>query len=63
MPKKKPKKGNPEVHKDLSGFDIRIDAFGEIKSNVEIDKLNRFLDDKIEDKKLIGRSTDSSEEE
>ncbi|MBR9921448.1 MAG: hypothetical protein GYB31_11470 [Bacteroidetes bacterium] len=63
MPKKKPKKGNPEVHKDLSGFDISIDAFGEIKTNLEVDKLNRFLDDKVEDKKLKDRDDLKSDEE
>lgn len=55
MPKKKPKKGNPEVHKDLKGFDIRINEFGEIISNFEIDKLNEFLNEKVEDKKLRER--------
>ena len=40
MPKKKPKKGKPEVHDDLKGFDIKIDEFGEIKSNLNIDKIN-----------------------
>ncbi len=63
MPKKKPKTGKPEVHKELSGFDISIDAFGEIKTNVEVDKLNRFLDDKVEDKKLTGGEDSSFEEE
>lgn len=62
MPKKKPKTGKPEVHQELSGFDISIDAFGEIKTNVEVDKLNRFLDDKVEDKKLSGREDQTSEE-
>lgn len=52
MPKKKPTKGKPESHKDLKGFDIKINEFGEIVSNLEIDKLNDFLDDKVEDKKL-----------
>jgi len=27
MPKKKPKKGNPEVHDELKGFDIKINEF------------------------------------
>ncbi|MCB0555036.1 MAG: hypothetical protein KDD02_15910 [Phaeodactylibacter sp.] len=55
MPKKKPKKGNPEVHKDLKGFDIRINEFGEIISNFEVDKLNEFLNENVEDKKLRER--------
>ncbi|MCB0640900.1 MAG: hypothetical protein KDC44_04635 [Phaeodactylibacter sp.] len=56
MPKKKPKKGEPEVHNDLKGFDIKINEFGEIVSNLEVDKLNSFLNENVEDKKLVKRS-------
>ncbi len=52
MPKKKPKKGKPEVHEELKGFDIKINEFGEIVSNFPVDKLNEFLNEKVEDKKL-----------
>jgi hypothetical protein len=52
MPKKKPIKGKPEVNEALKGFDIRINEFGEIISNLEIDRLNEFLDENVEDKKL-----------
>ena len=55
MPKKKPQKGEPEVHDDLKGFDIKINEFGEIVSNVKVDQLNEFLDDNVEDKKLVDR--------
>ena len=55
MPKKKPKKGNPEVHDSLKGFDIKINEFGEIKSNFEVDKLNEFLNENVDDKKLRDR--------
>ena len=58
MPKKKPKKGDPEVHDELKGFDIKINEFGEITSNFEVDKLNEFLNDNVEDKKLKGREND-----
>ena len=50
--KNKPK---PKVHKDLQGFDISIDSFGEIKSNMNIEKLNEFLDKNVDDKKLAER--------
>ncbi len=53
MPKKKPLKGKPEVHKDLDGLDFKINTFGEIKSTMDLDKLNKFLDENVEDKKLI----------
>lgn len=55
MPKKKPKKGNPEVHDNLKGFDIKINEFGEIISNFEVDKLNEFLNENVDDKKLRDR--------
>jgi len=54
---KRKKKSNqsPVVNAELEGFDIRIDTFGEIKSNFEIDKLNQFLDKHVDDKKLRNR--------
>ena len=65
MPKKKPKKGKPEVHEELKGFDIKINEFGEIVSNFSVDKINEFLDENVEDKKLKekeGKKEDSEEE-
>lgn len=53
MPKKKPMKGKPEVHKDLDGLDFKINTFGEIKSTMDLDKLNKFLDKNVEDKKFV----------
>jgi hypothetical protein len=53
-----PKKNNrpkPKVHKDLSGFDVSIDSFGEIKSNMDIEKINEFLNKNVDDKKLAER--------
>lgn len=55
MPKKKPKKGKPEVHEDLKGFEIKINEFGEIITNLEVDKLNVFLNENVDDKKLRDR--------
>jgi len=52
MPKKKPLKGKPEVHKDLEGFEININEFGEIQSNTPVEKLNKFLNENVEDKKF-----------
>lgn len=52
-----PKKGKPKpkVHKELQGFDISIDSFGEIKSNMNIEKINQFLNENVDDKKLAER--------
>ena len=66
MPKKKPKKGDPEVHKDLKGFDIRINEFGEITSSFEVDQLNEFLNENVDDKKLrdqFEKNEEKAEEE
>jgi len=52
MPKKKPIKGKPEVHKELSGFDIKINEFGEIVTSYNVDKINEFLNENVDDKKL-----------
>jgi hypothetical protein len=48
----KQKNKTPKVHEDLEGFDIKIDKFGEIKGNLDIDKINKFLDKNLDDKKL-----------
>ena len=55
--KETPKKNkpNPKVHKELQGFDISIDSFGEIKSNMNIEKINEFLNKNVDDKKLAER--------
>jgi hypothetical protein len=49
-------KAQPRVHKDLQGLDITIDQFGEIKANMNIEKLNEFLDKNVDDKKLAERA-------
>ncbi len=46
------KKDSPKVHEEIKGFDIKINEFGEITSNFEVDKINQFLDENVEDKKL-----------
>lgn len=61
MPKKMKKHGEPEVHEDLKGFDIKINTFGELHSNYEVDKLNDFLNDKVEDKKVNESGTSKDE--
>ncbi len=56
-------KQRPKVHKELEGFDIRINPFGEIVSNIGIDKINAFLNDNIDDKKLTERKDDEETRE
>jgi hypothetical protein len=53
--KKNTHKTKPKVNKELEGFDITINSFGEINTNYDLDKLNEFLNKNIDDKKLRGR--------
>lgn len=52
MPKKMKNTGKADVHEDLKGFDISINPFGEMETNLSVDKLNNFLDKNVQDKKL-----------
>lgn len=56
-------KKNPKVNPQLEGFDVRIDSFGEIKSNLGIDKINEFLNRNVDDKKLRDRNDPELKEE
>ena len=49
------KEEKPKVHEDLEGFNIEIDSFGELKSTIDISKINTFLNKNVEDKKLKER--------
>lgn len=62
MPKKMKQDGEPEVHEDLRGFDIKINKLGEIKGNFDIDQLNSFLNREVEDKKLKHLKKNNEEE-
>ena len=48
-------KKKSRVHKDLEGFEIKVNEHGEIISNYSIDKINDFLNQNVEDKKLVKR--------
>lgn len=58
MSKKKNKKEKPEVHQELEGFDISINEFGEIIANYDINKINDFLNEHTDDKKLRDQKED-----
>ncbi len=53
------KKEQPNVHKELKDFDIKVNHFGELKSSLSIDKINEFLNKHVPDKRV----GDQSEEE
>ena len=54
---KKPTKTTPKprVHRELDGFEVSIDQFGELRSNMNIEKINEFLNQNVDDKKLAER--------
>jgi hypothetical protein len=56
-------KKKPTVNKELKGFDITINSFGERKSAISIDDINAFLDQHVDDKKLKGRKDESESSE
>ncbi len=64
MDNKKTPEQKPDVHQELDGLDIKINEFGEIVTNFKIDKINDFLNDNVEDKKLrhLDAKNDSEEE-
>ncbi|WP_022825558.1 hypothetical protein [Hymenobacter norwichensis] len=53
------KKNDPEkkarVHKELEGFEIKVNPLGEITSNYSIEDINTFLNRHVRDKKLVNR--------
>jgi len=53
MPKKMKDKDKPDLHKDLEGLEISINEFGEIEGNFNVDELNKFLNENVEDRKLL----------
>jgi hypothetical protein len=60
MAKKEKKKELPKVHPELVGFEMNIDSFGQITSNLDRDRLNEFLDKHLpEDKKLKPKENES----
>ena len=38
----------------LEGLELKINKLGEITSSLDMDKINKFLDENVEDKKLQG---------
>jgi hypothetical protein len=61
--KKKESKKKARVHKELEGFEIKINPLGEITSNYNIDQINEFLNRNVRDKKLVKRDEPDPEEE
>lgn len=50
------KQGKARVHRELDGLEVSINQFGELKTNMNIEKINEFLDKNVDDKKLEERT-------
>ena len=50
------KQGKARVHRDLDGLEVSINQFGELKTNMNIEKINEFLDKNVADKKFEDRT-------
>ena len=50
------KNRKPRVHSKLEGFEVSVNQFGELQSSMPIEKLNEFLNENVEDKKLAERN-------
>lgn len=61
--KKKPTEKKARVHKDLEGFEIKVNPLGEISSNYDIDTINDFLDKNVRDKKLVHTQGNDEEDD
>ena len=66
MKKKKVKKirdkGKPEENKNLPGFDIHINSFGEVQSTYDIDEVNDFLNKNLTDKKIKNKNQEGEDD-
>ncbi|MFT4666294.1 MAG: hypothetical protein ACI8YQ_003730 [Polaribacter sp.] len=63
MAKKKKTDKKPKVHEELDGFEMKINSFGEITSNFEVDKINEFLNENVPDKKFTEKDEPLPEDE
>jgi len=53
--KKKDPEKKARVHKELEGFEIKVNPLGEITSTYSIEEVNAFLNRHVRDKKLVNR--------
>ncbi len=63
---KKGEEKKAKVHKELDGLELKINDMGEVESSIDIDRINKFLDKNVKDKKLdkdVQRSSDSTNED
>lgn len=56
------KEKDKQIHEELDGFDVRINPFGQVETNFDIDKVNEFLNKTTDDKKIKSSTPDSGDE-
>jgi hypothetical protein len=61
MAKNKPGKISQSLFNEITDFDIKINSFGEIETNISIDKLNEFLNKKGSIKSIQKNTNDEEE--
>ena len=61
--KKSTDKKKPDINSELEGLNININSLGEIQSTYDIDKINQFLDEHVQDKKLQNLDRRTNEDE
>ncbi|HSZ72692.1 MAG TPA: hypothetical protein VK750_08440 [Cytophagaceae bacterium] len=53
--KKTSDKGKAKINPELDGLSVNINSLGEVVTSYDIDKLNEFLNENVDDKKLRDR--------
>ncbi|MDB5256703.1 MAG: hypothetical protein JWM14_1398 [Chitinophagaceae bacterium] len=61
--KKTTAKEKAKINPDLDGLSVNINSLGEVVTSYDIDKLNQFLNENVDDKKLRDRPDSPREEE
>jgi hypothetical protein len=61
--KNKERKDRHSLHEELKGFNIELNAFGQIESNLKVERLNEFLNKHLPDRKFQDENLTEKEEE
>jgi hypothetical protein len=60
--KKATGKTKAKINPDLEGLSVKINSMGEVVTSYDIDKLNAFLNENVDDKKLRNRDEEMDAE-
>jgi len=52
--KKVKKQTHMSLHPQLDAFEIQVNQFGEVVTTYDLNRLNQFLDNQVDDKKFRG---------